>query len=101
MSVRDGATAWVKVVGPAVGHFRFLFGPRDVSQGVDGRYTLKDGENGVTFVGCPPDRAVSYQPGYTQYSGYYLVDTVPRRVSLEISAPGQTQPTRITFLVGY
>jgi hypothetical protein len=106
VSVRDGATAWVRVVGPAVGHFRFLLGPRDFSQGVAGRYTMKSGENGVTFVGCSPGspwpgESFSYDPGYTQFGGYYIVDKIPRRVSLEIRTPASSQPKRITFLVGY
>jgi hypothetical protein len=106
VSVRNGITASVRVVGPAVGHFRFLFRPRDFSQGVDGRYTMKSGENGVTFAGCTPESAwpgesFSYQPGYTQFGGYYIVDKVPRRVSLEIRSSAASQPKRITFLVGY
>jgi hypothetical protein len=89
VSVRNGVTASVSVVGPAVGHFRFLFRPRDFSQGVGGRYTMKSGENRVTFAGCTPESArpgesFSYPPGYTKFGGYYIVDKVPRRVSLEI-----------------
>ncbi len=106
VSVLNGVTASVRVVGPAVGHFRFLFRPRDFSQGVGGRYTMKSGENGVTFAGCTPGSAwagerVSYQPGYTQFGGYYIVDTVPRQVSLEIRSSAASRPKRITFLVGY
>ena len=106
VNVRDGATAWVKVAGPAAGHFRFLFRPGDFTDGVDGRYTLKDGENGVTFVGCSsgsprPGESLSYVPGYTQFGGRYLIDKFPRQVSLDIWTPASRQPTRITFQVGY
>jgi hypothetical protein len=60
----------------------------------------------VTFAGCTPEPAwpgesFSYQPGYTQFGGYYIVDKVPRRVSLEIRSSAASQPKRITFLVGY
>ena len=106
VNVRDNSTAWVKVVGPAAGHFRFLFGPHDFTAGVDERYTLRDGENGVTFASCSPGspwpgESFSYYPGYTQYGGYYLVDKIPRRVSLDVWTPASSQPTRITFLVGH
>jgi hypothetical protein len=70
-------------VGPAAGHFRFLFGPDDFQYGVGGRpYTLADGENGVTLAGCPPTG-----PGQPQR--HARLHGVPR------------PPTRITFLVGY
>jgi len=102
VNVRDGATVWVKVAGPAAGHFRFLFGPNDFTLGVDGRYTLRDGENGVTFAGCPPHGAssLSYVPGYTEFGGRYLIDKIPRRVSLDVWTSASRHPTRITFLVG-
>src|SRR5260370_1428753 len=88
---------------PPAGHFRFLFGPNDFTLGVDGRYTLRDGENGVTFAGCPPHGAssLSYVPGYTEFGGRYLIDKIPRRVSLDVWTSASRQPTRITFLVGY
>jgi hypothetical protein len=106
VNVRDGATVWVKVVGPAAGHFRFLFGPNDFTLGVDGRYTLRDGENGVTFAGCSrsspwPGESFSYVPGYTEFGGRYLIDKIPRRVSLDVWTSASRHPTRITFLVGY
>ena len=104
--IRDGATAWVSVVGPAAGHFRFLFGPNDYQYGGNGRpYALADGENGVTFAGCPPISAgsssLSGVPGYTEFFGRYLIDKTPTRVSLDVSTPASRQPTRITFMVGY
>lgn len=104
--IRDGATAWVSVVGPAAGHFRFLFGPNDFQYGGIGRpYALADGENGVTFAGCPPISAgsgnLSDVPGYTEFFGRYLIDKIPTPVSLDISTPASRRPTRITFMVGY
>lgn len=104
--IRDGATAWVSVVGPAARHFRFLFGPKDFQYGIDGRrYTLADGENGVTLAGCSPISAGSGNlgevPGFTEFFGRYLIDKIPTRVSLDIWAPTSRRPTRITFLVGY
>jgi hypothetical protein len=104
--IRDGATAWVSVVGPAAGHFRFLFGPNDFQYGGNGRrYALADGENGVTLAGCPPISAgsgsLSDVPGYTEFFGRYLIDKIPARVSLDISTPASRRPTRITFMVGY
>jgi hypothetical protein len=105
VNVRNGTTAWVRVVGPAAGHFRFLFAPNDFTAGADGRYTLKDGENGVTYAGCTRGSgwggSISYLPGYTQFGGYYLIDRFPRRVSLDVWTSGSRRPTRITFLVGY
>jgi len=105
VNVRDGQTAWVKVVGPAAGHFRFLFAPNDFTAGVDGHHTLRDGENGVTFAGCSRGSgwggSFSYLPGYTQFGGYYLIDRFPRHVSLDVWTRASSRPTRITFLVGY
>jgi hypothetical protein len=105
VTIRNGATAWVSVVGPAAGHFRFLFGPNDFRYGVDGRYTLSDGENGVTFAGCSPismgSGNLSEVPGYTEFAGRYLIDKIPTRVTLDIWTPASRRPARITFLVGY
>jgi hypothetical protein len=106
VNVLDAATAWVKVVGPAAGHFRFLFGPHDFAAGVGGRYALTAGENGVTFAGCSrgspwPGESFSYVPGYTQFGGRYLIDKIPRQVSLDVWTAASKPPTRITFLVGY
>jgi hypothetical protein len=100
VQVADGSTAEVKVVGPANGHFRFLFGPRDFVSGVDARYTLKDGENGVTFVGCPSRADSSPVPGYTQFGGYFLVDRVPLRVSFDVWTAASRRPALVTFVVG-
>lgn len=105
VNVRDGVTAWVRVAGPAKGHFRFLFGQHDANAGPGGRYTLADGENGVTFAGCPRRPGspgnLSTLPGYTQFTGYYLIDKLPRQVSLDVWIPGSSRPMRVTFLVGY
>jgi hypothetical protein len=98
VNIRDGATAFVRVVGPATGHFRFLFGQDDTS-------TPADGQNGVTFAGCPGRAGspgnLSALPGYTQFAGYYLIDKLPRQVSLDVWIPGSSRPMRVTFLVGY
>lgn len=98
VNIRDGATAWVRVVGPATGHFRFLFGQNHTS-------TLADGENGVTFAGCPGRAGsrgnLSALPGYTQFAGYYLIDKLPRQVSLDVWIRGSSRPIRVTFLVSY
>ncbi|HEX3923994.1 MAG TPA: hypothetical protein VHY31_17045 [Streptosporangiaceae bacterium] len=101
VQVRSGVTASVKVVGPASGHFRFLFGPGDSIKGVDSRYTLKDGENGVTFGDCPASGEASFVSGYTQFGGYFLIDKIPQRVTLEVQAVGGGRPVRVTLLVGY
>jgi hypothetical protein len=101
VQVRAGVTASVKVVGPASGHFRFLFGPGDFIKGVDSRYTLKDGENGVTFADCPANGEASFVSGYTQFGGYFLIDKIPQRVTLEVQAVGGGRPARVTLLVGY
>jgi hypothetical protein len=101
VQVRSGVTASVKVVGPASGHFRFLFAPSDFIKGVDDRYTLKDGENGVTFGGCPASGEASFVSGYTQFGGYFLIDKIPQRVTLEVQAVGGGRPVRVTLLVGY
>lgn len=92
-----GVTAWVTVVGQADSYFRFLFGPGDFAKGVDGRYTIHDGEGSVTFQACPSGRASTYGPGFTQYGGYFLV-TVPRPcVTLDVwTATGGTR-NRVTF----
>jgi hypothetical protein len=101
VAVQDGAKAWVTAAGPSRGYFRFLFGPSDFKAGVDGHYTVADGEAGVTFVGCPADQAWSFQRGYTLYGGYYLIAGSPRQVALDIWTTASRKPTRITFLVGY
>jgi hypothetical protein len=101
VAVQDNAKAWVTAAGAARGYFRFLFGPSDFKDGVEGKYTLADGEAGVTFVGCPAGQASSFQPGYTLYGGYFLIAGSPRRVALDIWTPGRSKPTLITFLVGY
>lgn len=100
VQVAEGVTAEVKVAGPATGHFRFLFGPRDFISGGGARYTLKDGENGVTFAGCPSHADSSSVSGYTQFGGYFLVDRVPLRVSLDVWTAANRRPTLVTFLVG-
>ena len=100
VAVRDNAKAWVTVAGPARLYFRFLFGRSDFVNGVNGRYTIKDGESGVTFAGCPADAAYSSPPGYTLYGGYFLVSKPPRCVSLEVWTTGSGQPARITFAAG-
>lgn len=75
--VRDGVTARVTVTGQADRYFRFLFGPGDFTSGLDGRYTISDGESEVIFAGCPGGPASTYLSGFTQYGGYFLI-TVPR-----------------------
>ena len=100
VAVRDNAKVWVTVTGPARMYFRFLFGRSDFVNGVDGRYTIKDGEPGVTFAGCPADAAYNSPPGYTLYGGYFLVSNPPRCVSLEVWTSGSDRPTRITFAAG-
>lgn len=100
VQVAEGVTVEVKVVGPATGHFRFLFGPRDFISGVGARYTLKDGENGVTFVGCPSRADPSSVPDYTQFGGYFIVDRVPLRVSFDVWTATSRRPTLVTFVVG-
>jgi hypothetical protein len=99
VQVRQGVTASVKVVGPASGHFRFLFLPGNFAAGVDGHYTVKSGENGVTFAGCPGNS--SFVAGYTQFGGYFLIDKIPQRVTLEVQVVGGGRATRVSFLVGY
>jgi hypothetical protein len=101
VAVQDSAKAWVTAAGASRGYFRFLFGPSDFKAGVDGHYTVADGEAGVTFVGCPADQAWSFERGYTLYGGYYLIAGSPRQVALDIWTTAGRKPTRITFLVGY
>jgi len=99
--VQDNAKAWVTVAGAARSYFRFLFRQSDFTAGVNGHYTVADGEAGVTFVGCPAADSWSFQPGYSLYGGYYLIAGSPRRVALDIWTPARRTPTRITFQVGY
>ncbi|HUA30596.1 MAG TPA: hypothetical protein VMC03_17060 [Streptosporangiaceae bacterium] len=101
VAVQDNAKAWVTTTGAARSFFRFLFGPTDMKDGVDGRYTVANGEAGVTFVGCPAGQAWAFQAGYTVYGGYFLIAGSPRRVSLDVWMPAKRRPTRITFEVGY
>jgi hypothetical protein len=101
VAVQDSAKAWVTAAGASQGYFRFLFGPSDFKAGVNGHYTMADGEAGVTFVGCPADQAWSFERGYTLYGGYYLIAGSPRHVALDIWTTASRKPTRITFLVGY
>jgi hypothetical protein len=95
--VRNGVTARVTVTGQADGYFRFLFGPGDFTKGLDGRYTIDDGESGVTFASCPGGAATTYLSGFTQYGGYFLI-TVPQQcVSLDVSTATSGTPARVTF----
>ena len=100
VAIRDNAKARVSVAGAARLYFRFLFGQSDFVDGVDGRYTIKDGESGVTFAGCPADAADNSPPGYTVYGGYFLVSKPPRCVSLEVWTTGSDRPARVTFAAG-
>ena len=100
VAVRDNAKVWVTVAGPARLYFRFLFGRSDFVNGVNGRYTIKDGESGVTFAGCPADAAFNSPPGYTLYGGYFLVSKPPRCVSLNVWTTASDRPVRITFPAG-
>jgi hypothetical protein len=101
VAIQNNAKAWVTTAGASGTYFRFLFGPSDFKDGVDGHYTVADGEAGVTFVGCPPGLGSSFQAGYTLYGGYYLIAGSPRRVALDVRTPGSSTPRRITFQVGY
>jgi hypothetical protein len=95
--VRNGATAWVTLVGQEYDYFSFLFGPGDFAKGLDGQFAAADGESGVTFAGCPVSGSSTYLPGFTQYGGYFLV-TVPRPcVTLEVWPVTGGSPTRVTF----
>jgi hypothetical protein len=100
VEVKDNAKVEVTVAGAATQYFRFLFGPSDFANGVNGPYTLKSGESGVTFVGCRSDMAYNEPPGYTMYGGYFLVSKPPRCVSLDVWTPGSRRPARVTFPVG-
>jgi hypothetical protein len=100
VAIRDNARARVSVADAARPYFRFLFGQSDFVNGVNGRYTLKDGEAGVTFAGCSADAASNSPPGYTLYGGYFLVSKPPRCVSLEIWTSASDRPARITFAAG-
>jgi hypothetical protein len=100
VEIRDNAKAWVMVAGPATRYFRFLFGPSDFVNGIKGPFAIKDGESGVTFVGCQSDVAYNEPPGYTMYGGYFLVSKPPRCVSLDIWTAGSRRPARVTFPVG-
>jgi hypothetical protein len=99
--VQNNAKAWVTVAGAARGYFRFLFRLSDFTAGVNGHYSVADGEAGVTFVGCPVADSWSFQSGYTLYGGYFLIAGSPRQVALDIWTPAKRTPTRITFEVGY
>jgi hypothetical protein len=101
VAVQDNAKAWVTVAGTARGYFRFLFRQSDFTAGVNGHYTVTDGEAGVTFVGCPAGYAWSFQSGYSLYGGYFLIAGSPRQVALDVWTSSKRRPTRITFRVGY
>ena len=100
VAIRDNAWARVSVANGARLYFRFLFGRSDFVDGVNGRYTIKDGEPGVTFAGCSADAAGNSPPGYTLYGGYFLVSKPPRCVSLEVWTTASDRPARVTFAAG-
>jgi hypothetical protein len=101
VAVQNNTKAWVTVAGAARGYFRFLFRQSDFTAGVNGHYTVADGEAGVTFVGCPAGQSWAVPAGITLYGGYYLIAGSPRQVALDIWTPAKRKPTRITFQVGY
>jgi hypothetical protein len=102
IAIQDNERAWITAAGAARNYFRFLFRQADFTAGVQGHYTLADGESGLTFVGCPANQSYNEPPGFTAWGGYFLVVGSPRCVSLDISASAPGRPTRmrVTFPVG-
>jgi len=88
VAVEAGATAVVRVAPAAQSRFRFLAGFNDSN-----RYSLRDGEPGVTFAACP----ASYLGPVTVFWVGYLnggLGCVP----LQVSVAGQ-RPIRVTLSV--
>ena len=99
VAVRNNERAWVTVVGAATRYFRFLVRQSDYTDGVDGHYTMADGEAGVTFIGCPPGQTYNEPAGYTIYGAHFLVVGPPRCVSFGIWTSLRGRAERMTFAV--
>jgi hypothetical protein len=91
----DGSHASVKVVGPSVRYFRFLYGPANGG----GRYTLSDGQDAITFTACQRGQDTEHS-GLTEFWGGFVVARVPECVSLEVLTQAAVPPVRLTLAVG-
>jgi hypothetical protein len=84
--MRPGSAVVVKAAPEARRHLRFLYGPKDnLTPGR--RYTMRNGERGVTFESCRPDQQIVPFPGVTDYYGGYLVRG-KRCLPATVTAPG-------------
>lgn len=88
---RPGTTVIVEVARSGLGLLRFLYGPDDaIDPGPS--YTMRSGENGVTFVACPGGSGPAPEPpGVTIYYGAFLV-RADRCVPVDVWLPGRQTP---------
>jgi len=96
VNMRDGTYAWMRVVGPSRHAFRFLYG----DAGTGGSYTLRDGQEGVTFAACRPGQDTSVYPGITEFWGGFVVAKVPECVTLDVWTRPSSRPIQVTLAIG-
>jgi hypothetical protein len=96
IAVSNGQTAVVTVAPQAAGDFRFLDGFNNSDA-----YTLREGEPGLTLVGCPKgppgqDIPAGYAPGLTMSWQGYITD-LTGCVPLQVQALPGGQKTSVTL----
>lgn len=96
VNMPDGTYAWVRVAGPSRRTFRFLYG----DAGTGGSYTLRDGQEGITFAACRPGQDQGAYPGITQFWGGFVVAKVPECVTLDVWTRPSSRPIRVTLAIG-
>ena len=90
-NLRPDSVVVVRVPAPYRHDLRFLYGPGD-SLNPGTRYTMRSGEDGVTFVSCPA--AQQNSAAITDYYGGYLLRGA-RCVPVQVWAPRREHPVTI------
>jgi hypothetical protein len=91
--LQGDTTASVTPTAAGEPYLRFLPGFNDTDQ-----YTLRDGQAGATFAGCPAGSSI-YGDGFTEfYIGVIVAG--PRCITIDVRTPAGRQPFRATLRFG-